>query len=174
MNKKISIFKRKVKYLRLEVNLESIKIIAPENANIDYREILNKRYRWIKSKIDRLNEIRKISGNLKLYNHKNLEELIKVYIEEIGNILKIFPEKVFFRKMRIRWGSCYFQKRIIILNKFLRYLPKELIRYVVLHEMCHLIIRNHKKEFWLLVKKFDPEFQEKEKLLASYRVKLLK
>ncbi len=172
MNKKILVFKRKVKYLRLEVSLEEVKIILPENYVMNENEILKKHSRWIKSKIERLNEINNIAQNLELYNNENLNDLINSYIEEIGEILKTRPIKILFRKMKIRWGSCYHKKKIIIFNKFLKYLPKELIKYVVLHEMCHLIIRNHKKEFWLLVKKLDPEFKEKEKLLAGYRLKI--
>jgi len=80
--------------------------------------------------------------------------------------------KVLFRKMKARWRSCHYKKGVIILNKLLRYLPEELIKYVVLHEMCHLLIKHHKKEFWLLIKKFDSNFKEKEKLLAGYRLRL--
>jgi predicted metal-dependent hydrolase len=123
-------------------------------------------------KIQRLNEIKEISANLEIYNHENLSELVNLCVEKIGRILKLKPNKIIFRKMKVRWGSCHPEKGIIIFNKFLKYLPKELIGYIVLHEMCHLIVRNHKKEFWLLVKKLDPNFKEKEKLLAGYRVRL--
>ena len=38
--------------------------------------------------------------------------------------------------------------------------------------MCHLIVRNHNKEFWILVNKLDPDFKEKRKILAGYMIKL--
>jgi len=38
--------------------------------------------------------------------------------------------------------------------------------------MCHLIFRNHNKEFWTLVSKLDHDFKEKRKMLASYMIKL--
>jgi len=172
MNKKVSILKRKVKYARLEVDLEGLKIIVPENFQISTDEIFQKHRKWIRQKIERLEEIKKISETLELYNHENLKEMVNSFIEDIGKILKIKPERVVFRKMKVRWGSCHHEKKIIILNKSLKFLPKELIRYVVLHEMCHLIFRNHKNYFWLLIKKIDPNFKEKEKLLAGYRLKL--
>jgi predicted metal-dependent hydrolase len=40
--------------------------------------------------------------------------------------------------------------------------------------MCHLIVRNHNKEFCALVSKLDPDFKEKRKLLAGYMMKFLK
>jgi len=172
MNKKLSISKRKVKYVRLEVELERLRIITPENFEINPNEILQKHRKWLQDKIQKLNEIKKISEGLILYNHENLRELVNSYVEEIGKILKTKPEKILFRKMKVRWGSCHHQKKILIFNKSLRYLPKELIKYVVLHEMCHLLVKNHKELFWLLVQKIDPNFKEKEKLLAGYRIKL--
>jgi predicted metal-dependent hydrolase len=172
MSEKISIVKRNVKYTRLEVDLNELKIIAPKSVEVEEKEILQRHQRWLQNKIQRLNEIKEISTNLKIYNHEDLNELVNLYVEKIGRNLKLRPNKIIFRKMRARWGSCHHEKGIIILNKFLKYLPKELISYVVLHEMCHLIVRNHKKEFWLLVKKLDPNFKEKEKFLAGYRLKL--
>jgi len=172
MSEKISIVKRNVKYTRLEVDLNELKIIAPKSVEVEEKEILQRHQRWLQNKIQRLNEIKEISANLKIYNHEHLNELVNLYVEKIGRILKLKPNKIIFRKMKVRWGSCHQEEGIIIFNKFLKYLPKELIGYVVLHEMCHLIVRNHKKEFWLLVKKLDPNFKEKEKLLAGYRLKL--
>ena len=173
MNKKLLVLKRKVKYIRLEINPESLKLITPENFKINPNDILEKHQKWLQDKIEKLNEIKKISETLNFHNQENLSELINSYIEEIGRILKVKPNKVLFRKMKIRWGSCHHEKRIIIFNKLLKYLPEDLIRYVVLHEMCHLIFRNHKKEFWLLIRRFDPHFREKEKLLAGYIMKLI-
>jgi len=78
----------------------------------------------------------------------------------------------FLENIKIRWGSCNYKNKIIIFNKLLKYLPIELIRYVVIHEMCHLIINNHKREFWMLIDRLDSQFKEKEKLLAEYSLKL--
>jgi len=153
MNKKLSISKRKVKYVRLEVELERLRIITPENFEINPNEILQKHRKWLQDKIQKLNEIKKISEGLILYNHENLRELVNSYVEEIGKILKTKPEKILFRKMKVRWGSCHHQKKILIFNKSLRYLPKELIKYVVLHEMCHLLVKNHKDFFGYWSKK---------------------
>jgi Predicted metal-dependent hydrolase len=170
--KRILIFKRKVKYLRLEVGLDEVKIIAPIGVEINEKEILERHKNWIEKKIERLNEIKRIAEGLEIYKQENLYNLIEAFIDEISKILNVKPEKILFRKMKKRWGSCNYRKKILIFNKDLEYLPEELIKHVVIHEMCHLIVRNHNKEFWLLVKKLDPNFKEKEKLLAGYKVRL--
>lgn len=77
-----------------------------------------------------------------------------------------------FRKMKRRWASCDLSGKLTF-NRLLKFLPLELIRYVVIHELCHLIVKSHKEEFWHLVQKICPDFKEKEKLLAAYAFKLL-
>jgi predicted metal-dependent hydrolase len=173
MDKVISVYKRKVKYLRLELDSTGLKIIVPENQSLNIEAVLDKYKNWIDKKVAKLNELKESSKNLVLYNHQNFENLVNLYIEEIANFLNVRPNKVLFRKMKVRWGSCHHQKKTIILNKFLKFLPEKLIKYVVLHEMVHLIVPNHNKEFWLLIKKVDKNFKEKEKLLSAYRWKLL-
>ena len=170
--KRILIFKRKVKYLRLEVGLEGIKIIVPIGIEINEREVLEKHRRWIEKRIKRLNEIKKIAESLEIYKQDNLYNLVEVFVYEISKILNVKPEKILFRKMKKRWGSCNYKKKILIFNKNLEYLPKELIKHIVIHEMCHLIVKNHNKEFWALVSKLDPDFKEKRKMLTGYMIKL--
>ena len=54
---------------------------------------------------------------------------------------------VSIREQRTRWGSCSY-KNNISLNLKLVLLPKELIDYVMLHELVHTRIHNHSKKFW--------------------------
>ncbi|MFC2007051.1 M48 family metallopeptidase [Chloroflexota bacterium] len=56
-------------------------------------------------------------------------------------------KNVSIREQRTRWGSCS-HKNNISLNLKLVLLPKELIDYVILHELVHTRIHNHSKEFW--------------------------
>ncbi len=55
--------------------------------------------------------------------------------------------KASVRNQRTRWGSCS-HKNNISLNAKLVLLPKELIDYVILHELVHTRIHNHSKQFW--------------------------
>jgi len=171
MQVEYKVFKRKVKYLRLEIRDGILRLIIPKNMNVKPEKVIEKHKNWIEKKFELLNEIKELSKNCKIYNHENLEEIVLKYVKEIGKILKVKPFDVSFRWMKRRWGSCT-SKNKLIFNKVLKYLPEELIRYVVVHEMCHLLIKNHKKEFWLLLKKLEPNFSHSQKLLASYKVGL--
>ena len=58
------------------------------------------------------------------------------------------------------WGSCG-QNRQIDLNWHLIFAPKPVLEYAVVHEMCHLKHRNHESEFWDLVGRLLPDWQER-------------
>ncbi len=74
--------------------------------------------------------------------------------------------RVFIKNNRTNWGSCS-AKRNINLNMHLVELPEELSDFVIIHELCHLVYRNHGKEFHKLVN-FFCDGREKE-LSASLR-----
>ena len=66
--------------------------------------------------------------------------------------------------MEKRWGSCTRNGKIT-LNTELVKAPKPCIEYVMVHELCHLVIRNHTKDFYDLQAKIFPDWQKwKEKL----------
>lgn len=59
------------------------------------------------------------------------------------------------KNQRTRWGSCSTSGRIS-LNCKLLFLPRELVRYVIWHELCHLLEPNHSERFWMHVRRFEP------------------
>jgi predicted metal-dependent hydrolase len=166
------LFYRKVKHPRIEVKRDFVSVILPENYSGNLEGIIKNYENWINEKFRCLKELEAISKKLILYNQENLREMIQSYVEEFSEILRVKPDSIFFRKMKKRWGSCNSKKKRLIFNKDLKFLPSELIRYVVLHEMCHLVMRNHGREFWSLVGCLDSDYQEKERTLTSYRFKL--
>ncbi len=72
--------------------------------------------------------------------------------DEIG----LRPEKFLIRNQRSIWGSCS-SKGKINLNQKLLFLEPHLVRYVILHELCHLEHKNHSPRFWTYLKGFEPQ-----------------
>lgn len=62
------------------------------------------------------------------------------------------------RRMAKRWGSCNTIDKIII-NPELIKTSSKCIEYVLVHEMCHLIIPNHNKEFFKVLESILPEWK---------------
>ncbi len=53
-----------------------------------------------------------------------------------------------------RWGSCTPADRAIRLSHRLRTLPDWVVDYVLVHELAHLVVDDHSKEFWALVERY--------------------
>jgi len=171
---KIEIIHRNVKYPRLEVRLGKVLVILPPNYGEDFAMKLVKKHKdWIMKKHSLLEEGLKLSEGLSLEEKgienfkKEVLELVGKYSEELG----VAPGKVFFRHMKTRWGSCTGAGNITI-NSLARFLPKDLLEYIVYHELCHLVERKHSEKFWSLISRRFPDFREKEFLLLAYRLKL--
>lgn len=74
------------------------------------------------------------------------------------------PKSLQIHEMPFRWGSCT-PKGKIILNPELIKAPKACIEYVVTHELCHLVVRNHSRAFFELQTEEMPDWKKwKEKL----------
>lgn len=64
------------------------------------------------------------------------------------------------RKISGAWGCCGASD--ITLTPFLQDAKTDFVRHVIFHEMCHLIYPNHKREFYDLLKQFDPMQKEED------------
>ena len=66
----------------------------------------------------------------------------------------------FLQRMKTKWGSCNHRARNIRLNTELVRKPKDLLEYVVVHEMLHLIAPNHSEQFLALMNRYYPAWRE--------------
>jgi predicted metal-dependent hydrolase len=96
------------------------------------------------------NEMKSLLPNL---IHK-WESVIGVNVQEWG-----------VKKMKTRWGSCNVDARRVWINLELIKKPVELIEYVVVHELVHLIEKGHGKRFYDLMSRYYPDWERCKKEL---------
>jgi len=80
--------------------------------------------------------------------------------------------KISIREQKTRWGSCS-NNNNISLNYKLILLPKELIDYVILHELVHTRIHNHSKKFWTELDRYTGNSKAMAKKLRMNDLKLI-
>jgi predicted metal-dependent hydrolase len=66
----------------------------------------------------------------------------------------------FLQRMKTKWGSCNPRKHHIRLNTELVKKPKDLLEYVVVHEMVHLLERGHNERFIAILDRHWPQWRE--------------
>lgn len=79
-------------------------------------------------------------------------------LETISQETGLDYKKVAIRHQNTRWGSCS-TKQSINLNYKLLFLPTNLVRHVMIHELCHTIHFNHSNHFWTLFAQHDSDWQ---------------
>jgi predicted metal-dependent hydrolase len=84
-----------------------------------------------------------------------LGERLDGLVREVG----IGYEKLHLRRQRTRWGSCS-AAGTISLNVCLMFQRPEVVRYLMIHELCHRRHMNHSDRYWRLVESYEPRWRE--------------
>ncbi len=91
---------------------------------------------------------------------------LPVMFRNTANELPFRWTKLFIRSQRTKWGTCS-SKGNISLNWRLIMCPPEIVRYLVVHELCHTVHMNHSKAYWQLVKSHFPKVDAANKWLKT-------
>ncbi len=184
-NKKIpiSIEKSRRKSIVLSVSVRSeISIKSPKFIlNSELKRFIDERSGWITKRLllnqdvvenhnypinnDNIDDLRPMYRKLARIE---ITKLVDRYTEEIG----IKYNTIYIREQKTRWGSCSGLKNLNFNWKVMLTTP-DLIEYLVIHEVCHLVHMNHSKDFWNLVEKICPDYKLRRKRLQEAGVYLL-
>jgi predicted metal-dependent hydrolase len=93
--------------------------------------------------------------------HKSLlHQVVPSLIQKWESRLGVGVEQYFLQRMKTKWGSCNHKVGHIRLNTQLVTKPKDLLEYVVIHEMIHLIEPTHSERFLTILGKHYPTWRE--------------
>ena len=90
---------------------------------------------------------------------------------EFSQIMNVRYNSVKIKNYKSRWGSCS-SKGDISFNWKIIFAPENIIEYLVVHELSHLIHFNHSKLFWNKVEEFQLNYKENRKWLKENGYKL--
>jgi predicted metal-dependent hydrolase len=88
-------------------------------------------------------------------------------LRALGAAMDLAPRSFAVRGQTTRWGSCSARGQIS-LNWKLMAAPLEVIDYVIVHELAHLVHMNHSRRFWDLVGRFHPEWRSAKSWLSQH------
>jgi predicted metal-dependent hydrolase len=99
----------------------------------------------------------------KLYEDWLIEKAQSIFkhkVEEYSKKLGVKVEAIVIKRLKNRWGSMT-KEGSINLNVNLLKAPEDVIDYIILHELCHLKVKEHSYHYWDHVRRYMPNYQEK-------------
>lgn len=142
---KVKIIYKNIKFAELDVEDKIIKISLPNK----YKKANNEKI-------------------LDMAIDKMYEQIAKVEVERAMEKTRILlgfaPEDYEIKKLKKELGKCE-DNKITINPKIVKY-NRKIIDYIVLHQYCHLKYKTHSKGFMKMIEKYEPKFEEYEKIVA--------
>lgn len=123
-------------------------------------------YFYHNSTIDATTEYDLFVEGLKVFYKKVAIKYIDPIFDEMCFLTKLHPQKISYRYAKRQWGSCSYKNDISI-NYMLLQFPISAIRYVVLHELCHIEEKNHSARFYNLVSLYMSDYKKEEMVLKQ-------
>ena len=161
------ITKSRIKNLYIQIKEGKVIGKAPLKLKEKYIiDFVNKKSKWIYKNVKEAEKRDKKENIIKPEDIQKLEMIVNNSVQEYSKKLGISPNKVKLKNIKYAWGSCSSKKNISI-NIQLATKEEQVIKYVVLHEMCHLKYMNHSKDFWNLVENYMPNYKMYKKKLKS-------
>ncbi len=144
---------------------KKVTVRAPLSISDEKIEAFVKRKsRWVNKHLSKIQPpIEKSAEEIELLRKKASEE-IPPRVEYWSKIMGLYPLSVKITAAQKRYGSCSSKKRLCF-SLYLAEYPPEAIDYVVVHELAHIKIMNHSREFHDLVGKYLPDQEERKKIL---------
>lgn len=104
---------------------------------------------------------------IEAWYRREIKQFVAQEIERWQPIIGVQVAEFGIRQMKTRWGTCNIRDRRIWINlELIKYRPA-CLEYVVVHELVHLLEREHNARFWGFVEKFLPEYKKVEQELKK-------
>lgn len=147
----------KIKNIYIQIKNGKIIIKAPKKVSKkEIEKIVEQKSEWIQKTLEKESKKQK---KKELYTKEELKKIIEKNANELIKETGLKPNKITIKQIKYAWGSCSSKKNITLNLELIKY-SQQAIRYVILHELCHLKYMNHSKDFWNLVEKYMPDYKQ--------------
>ena len=148
----------KIKNIYIQIKNGQVIIKAPKRVSKkEIEKLIEQKVEWIQKSLEKEKQSKQA-----IYTKDEFKQIVTSNAKELINETGLIPNKITIKEIKYAWGSCSSKKNITINLELIKYSQKA-IRYVILHELCHIKHMNHSKEFWKLVEKYMPEYKEVQK-----------
>lgn len=172
---KYRLIRSRRKTVSISVNAEGQVIVkAPLYASrFEIDRFINEKRDWIIKNIEKQTTMAQLAGAVEKLTYDELKQYGEITIRRIEPLLKEYASfynvsynRVTIRNQKTRWGSCSGKKNLNF-NCLLAAVPDRVVKYVVVHELCHLIEMNHSGAFWNQVARTIPDYRKDVKWLKE-------
>jgi len=150
-------------------------VVRPRATERDIDEAIEYHLPWLARQLARMPEARLGLERLRLTEAQGRREAqarISLLAQSEAMALGVRYRRIMLRDQRSRWGSCS-TTGTLSFNWRLVLAPHDVLDYVVVHEVCHLVEHNHSKSFWSLVAKRRPQYLEPKQWLDEHGWEIL-
>lgn len=174
MNEELVLFNKTVSYsIRLSKRAQRMRVAVYADGDIvvtspvgvsseKLKQFIETKKHWISNKLDQKRHpaIKELAegGDEHFEEHKaHAEARVARKLKKWSEQLELPHAGFTIKKHKSRWGSCSRNNKLSFNYKIL-FLPNDLQDYVIVHELCHTVRKDHSKFFWTLVGKSLPEY----------------
>ena len=109
-----------------------------------------------------------IENIIKKWLREELEFYINHRLEHFKKLIKVRYNSFHIKLYKNKLGSCSNKGKLAFNLKIIT-MPRKVIDYILIHELCHLKHFNHSKDFWCLVEKYCPDFKNQKKWIKNHQ-----
>ena len=159
----------------VQYGFSPVLVVRPRATESEIDEAVAYYLPWLERQLRNLGEPKLGLDRLTLTEAQGRREAharISLIAQSEAMALGVRYARITLRDQRSRWGSCS-SKGALSFNWRLVLAPHDVLEYVVVHEVCHLVEHHHGPAFWKLVEQRRPSYREPKAWLDTYGWELL-
>lgn len=148
-------------HITVKSDLKAYAVCNYVTSEAEFTKFLRDHVEWVKKAVEEQKKDMSGVNDTPVTNEERerLRKKIDIYVKRYEVLMGTKVKKWSIRDMSARWGSCTVEDKTIRFALNLAHCSDEFIEYLVVHEMAHLFVASHSREFWNIVEKYIPDFK---------------